>query len=130
MAQLSEKDIASIKRALEKFATTVRDAMRVALAESRREDAGAAAAVHDLGDESLADELTAVNSALAERHGQELLLVERAQQRIVDLEIGVCTDCACDIGVERLLANPIATRCIACETRHEHTHAHAAMPRL
>jgi len=130
MARLSEKDLALIRRALDRFEQDVRVAMRVALAEARSEEGGVAGEVHDLGEESIADELRAVNSALAERHGTELQLAAGARQRLDSNEVGDCTDCDGDIGVQRLLANPVATRCIACESRRERTHAHAATPRL
>jgi len=130
MFQLKSTEVVAIKRALEKFEDKVRDAMRMALVESRRESTVAAGEVHDLGDESVADELMELNSALAERHGREILRIERARQRIADGDINACTECAGDIGVQRLLANPVAERCISCEARLERSHAHAAMPRM
>ena len=130
MTQLKKTQVKAVKLALDAFENTVRAAMRAALAESRREQSGSAAEVHDLGDESVADELLAINSALAERHGHELHLVERARQRITEGEIGICADCAGDIALERLIANPVAERCVTCESRRERTHAHAATPRL
>ena len=130
MVQLKKHEIAEIRSALDQFERTVRDAMRAALAESRRENEDSAGEVHDLGDESLADELLAVNSALAERHGHEVQQAEKARQRIAGGAFGTCIDCEGDIGVRRLVANPVAERCIACESRHERSHAHAATPRL
>ena len=71
-----------------------------------------------------------MDSALAERHGRELLDIERARQRLAEGEIGECIDCAEDIGLARLLANPVAERCILCESRHERNFAHEATPRM
>jgi len=130
MVQLKQQEIADVQRALDKFERSVREAMRTALAESRRENEDLAGEVHDLGDESVADELLAVNSALAERHGRELQQAERARQRIADGVIGTCIDCDGDIGVKRLVASPVAERCIGCESKHERNYAHAATPRL
>lgn len=130
MARLPAKDIGSIRNALERFEAEVRAAMRAALAEARSGDDGVAGEVHDLGEESVADELRAVNSALAERHAHELHLAAEARHRIDGNEVDDCADCGGDIGVKRLLANPIAERCIACEARRERTHAHAGTPRL
>jgi DnaK suppressor protein len=130
MVQLKQQEIAEIQRALEKFELSVRDGMRAALAEARHGNDDMAGEVHDLGDESLADELLAVNSALAERHGRELQQAERARQRIADGVVGTCIDCDGDIGVKRLVANPVAERCIGCESKHERSYAHAATPRL
>ncbi len=128
MAQLDKVQVAAVERSLEQFEKAVRDAMRSALAEAR--EGGVAGEVHDIGDESVADELKAVNSALAERHGFELAEIERARRRLADGSFGVCLDCGGEIASGRLLANPVAERCIDCETRHERTHAHAATPRL
>ncbi len=128
MAQLNKTQTAAVQSSLEQFERAVREAMRAALTEAR--EGGVAGEVHDIGDESVADELKAVNSALAERHGFELAEVERARQRLAGGVIGVCNDCGGDIAVARLLANPVAVRCIDCESRHERTHAHAATPRL
>jgi RNA polymerase-binding transcription factor DksA len=131
MGQLRASQVTSVKRALDAFEAKVRVAMHAALMESRKESyADIAGEVHDLGDESVADELLALNSELAERHSHELLEIERARQRIADGEAGNCVDCAGDIAVERLIANPVAERCIDCESRHERTHAHVATPRL
>jgi RNA polymerase-binding protein DksA len=131
MGRLTGKQIISVQKALDSFDEKVRAAMRLALVESRSSgDKDASADVHDIGDESVADELMALNSALAERHGQELQQIERARQRINNGEIGVCVDCDGDISIQRLIANPVAERCIECESKHERAYAHAATPRL
>lgn len=131
MGKLTSQQEVSVKRALDAFEEKVRAAMRAALAESRSGgDKEALGEVHDIGDESVADELMALNSALAERHGRELLQVERARERIAAGAAGVCVECGGDIGAMRLVANPIAERCIECESKYERTHAHAARPRL
>ena len=130
MARLSENDLNLIRRALDQFEVGVRAAMRVALAEAGAEAGGVAGEVHDVGEESVADELHAVNSSLAERHAHELQLAAEARQRLDGNEAGDCADCSGEIGVQRLLANPVATRCISCESRRERTHAHASTPRL
>ena len=130
MARLSAKDIGSIRHALDRFDAEVRAEMRAALVEARSGDGGAAGEVHDLGEESVADELRSVNSALAERHAHELRLVAEVRRRIDNNEVDDCAEFGGDIGVKRLLANPIAERCVACEARRERTHAHAGTPRL
>ena len=128
MPRLNAKQTSAVTLALDEFEATVRAAMRAALLESRQ--GGVEGGVHDLGEEAIADELAAVNSTLAERHGQELLQAVQARLRLVEGSAGICTECDGAIGYPRLLANPVALRCVSCETRHEHTPAHAAMPRL
>jgi RNA polymerase-binding transcription factor DksA len=131
MSELTVEQVGAVDRALTAFEQTVRGAMRAAINESGNASfSDIAGEVHDLGDESVADELMALNSTLAERHLRELQQVERARARIADGVAGTCVDCAGEIGVERLIANPVAERCIACESLRERTHVHAGMPRM
>jgi DnaK suppressor protein len=51
----------------------------------------------------------------------ELRGVEAALARLHEPEFGVCTDCEVQIPYARLLANPVATRCVACQARAEQT---------
>ena len=131
MGQLKYSEVATLKGALDVLEQKVRSGLRNPLVDSRDENFSALAGeVHDLGDEAVADELMAIDSALGERSVRELLEIERARRRIADEEIGECVDCAGEIGINRLLANPVAERCIECESRRERTYAHAATPRM
>ena len=49
----------------------------------------------------------------------ELRAVETALARVHEPDFGVCADCSADIPFSRLLANPSATRCVACQARSE-----------
>ena len=86
--------------------------------------------VHDLGDEAAANQLIEIDDALIERHVQELRAIEAARRRLADGSINRCLECDDDIGYERLLACPVAVRCVVCQARHEKTHAHEATPRM
>jgi RNA polymerase-binding transcription factor DksA len=86
--------------------------------------------VHDTGDESVADLLTELDNKHVDRSLQELHEIEVARKRLAEGTINRCIECRCDIGFERLLAYPVAVRCIACQTQFEKTHAHEATPRL
>ena len=86
--------------------------------------------VADPGDESVAILLTDLNNAMAERHVDEIGAIDRALAQIRDDDFGSCTDCGGDIPYERLKAFPTATRCTACQTKREHTFAHASTPTL
>jgi DnaK suppressor protein len=46
-----------------------------------------------------------------------------AELRLDKGTYGSCVDCGGEIEVERLFARPGVTRCIACQRRHEKTHA-------
>ena len=131
MGILTVSQVTSVKRALDALESRIRSGMHNPLTDARDENFVALAGeVHDVGDESVADELMAVDSAMGVRHGRELLEIERARQRIADDEIGRCFDCEGEIGMQRLLANPVAERCIDCESRHERTYAHDSTPSM
>ena len=86
--------------------------------------------VHDTGDESVADLLTELDNKHVDRSLQELHEIEVARKRLAEGTINRCMECRGDIGFERLLAYPVAVRCIACQDQFEKTHAHDATPRL
>ena len=84
----------------------------------------------DIGDESVADALADLNLGLIERHVRELRDIELARTRIRDGRLDRCTDCAGEIGFERLCAYPTAKRCITCQGQREKTRAHEGTPSL
>jgi RNA polymerase-binding transcription factor DksA len=49
---------------------------------------------------------------------------EAALARVKDEDFGFCQDCGVAIPLQRLVANPSATRCIGCQGQFEKTHAH------
>ena len=122
---------ASFAYLLGKLDSDMRDQLREALLQSGEQKyIDLAGQVHDRGDESVADELTDVGNALIDRYVRELREIEAARARLARGELDRCADCGDAIGFARLTANPLAVRCIECERRHDHTHAHAATPRM
>jgi DnaK suppressor protein len=47
-----------------------------------------------------------------------------------DPYFGICVECGDDIGIQRLMAFPTATRCVTCQGQREKTYAHGAIPTL
>ena len=86
--------------------------------------------VHDRGDESVADLLSDLNNTLIERHTQELQDIEAARTRLADGSISDCRECGGEIGYKRLMAYPMALRCIDCQEQFDKTHHHENTPRL
>lgn len=122
------KKLAHSLAALEK---QLRDDIRAALLQTGDEHhAELAGTVHDLGDESVADLLTELGTALHERHLRELTEIQAARGRLARGDIGHCPDCGGDISYKRLMAYPLAVRCVACQSLHEKTYAHEASPRM
>jgi len=70
-------------------------------------------------DDAVADLEASVDIAAVERDTQELHAVEAALARVGTPDYGACADCAATIAYARLLANPAATRCTDCQSRHE-----------
>ena len=52
-------------------------------------------------------------------HLTEGVAVRAALARLADGSYGECTDCGQPVGVARLLAQPAAARCIACQSKAE-----------
>ena len=86
--------------------------------------------VHDPEEEAVADLLVDLNLSAIDRHIQELRQIDAALIRIAKLEYGVCVDCEQPVGLERLRANPVAERCLACQEQFERTHQVGATPSL
>lgn len=84
----------------------------------------------DSGDISLADALADMNILRADRQINELRDIVAAYTRIQSGDFGVCVDCGARIPVQRLLANPTAMRCMACQQRHEQLFAQEGRPKL
>ena len=65
-----------------------------------------------------------------ERHSNELKALEAALLRLHTPDYGECADCSEDIPYVRLQANPLATRCTACQGLFERTHAQGGHAKL
>lgn len=106
-------------------------AMRAELLAQLRQQRGgevsradAAADHRDLaqGDWAQSDAQHDLSVALEERELLELNQIGAALKRINEGDFGACTDCGADIPDARLQANPVAERCIACQTLVENAH--------
>jgi len=73
----------------------------------------------DAGDESQYEQRTHMVLTSVDREARELELIEQALNRIETGDYGECIECGNDIGQKRLLANPIAKRCIDCQATRE-----------
>lgn len=131
MTGYSKTQSASLAIVLGKMESDISDDMLAALRQSGdKQYIDLAGEVHDRGDESVADELIAVENALTERHVRELREIKAARERLAGGTIDECADCGGAIGIARLLANAVAVRCIECQERFDRTHAHENAPRL
>jgi len=83
----------------------------------------------DSGDEAVNNVQEEFDHALHERYLAEFRQLEAALARVASGEIDQCTDCSGEIGAERLLAYPLAKRCIDCQERHEKAARGTAAPK-
>jgi RNA polymerase-binding transcription factor DksA len=121
MGSLTFAELERYEKSLAKRREDLRWIIHDALLESKREDfLELAGAVHDAGEESVADLLEGVNHATLNREVEELADIEAALRRIHVGSYGVCIDCGDEIDRERLSAYPTAKRCLTCQNRHEH----------
>lgn len=74
-------------------------------------------------DDAVIDLQSSLETDNLQRIALELRSVEKALQRLHTLEFGECADCGGDIPFVRLQANPMSTRCTACQATHERAHA-------
>lgn len=58
----------------------------------------------------------------------ELRAAEAALVRLHEPDFGLCADCDSEIPYARLAANPVATRCVGCQAKHERNAAPAPSP--
>ena len=131
MTQFTQTQNAGLARRFGELEQRLRDDIRAALLQSGEQKyLDLAGTVHDLGDEAVANELIELDDALIERHVQELRALEAARRRLADGTINHCIECDDDISYERLLAYPVAVRCVVCQRRYEKTYAHEATPRM
>lgn len=86
--------------------------------------------VADAGDASVADMLIDQDIAIVTRQVEELTQVEAAQKHVADEDFGNCAECDAEIGLNRLLVVPQATRCIVCQGQHEKMYAHESTPKM
>ncbi|MFZ5592966.1 MAG: TraR/DksA family transcriptional regulator [Pseudomonadota bacterium] len=131
MNSLSEQQIADIRKRLRARHAELREQIRQELLRSDEQHyLDLATAVHDTGEESVADLLSDLDIALIDRHVNEIRDVEEALQRIATGVYGICADCGGEVGYERLSAYPTAQRCYSCQQRHEQGFAEEGRPKL
>lgn len=120
---LNRRELIELARAIEERREALATEIRREVARARSEPfAEVAGAVHDTGDEAIADLVADVDNAEVTRDLAELRELEAARARIAGGTYGVCADCGGEIPVARLRAQLGARRCIACQERYEKTY--------
>ncbi len=124
-SSLSQADLDTLRQRLLDRRRELEEELKAQLHRSgldRQGDASSASAYdepHDRGDESVADEQTALAAAEAARDSRELEAIDAALARMASGSYGICIETGEEIERERLLANPSATRSLAGQTAWE-----------
>ncbi len=95
-----------------------------------RADAAANARSVAQGDWAQNDAERDLAVTLEERELAELNQIDAALTAIADGSYGSCVACGRDVGVARLQANPVALRCIACQTKMEQAGGQGHVPSM
>ena len=131
MKTLTTSQLAGIAAAIDARDRELRDELHAELVQSGDQRfVNLAGSVHDTGDEAVAAELIDLENALIQRHARELRAIEAARARLADGTLDECVDCGDEIGLKRLLVNPVAVRCIDCQGRFERGRMREATPRM
>jgi RNA polymerase-binding protein DksA len=125
MSHLTKKDRLAIRAALDEQRTKLLRGLKAALEESGQTQYAAVLGKSsgDSADEALAVTLGDLAAARMDHEVRALQAMEAAAARLDSPDFGLCDDCGANIPAARLLANPMATRCVACQERHEHTYS-------
>jgi DnaK suppressor protein len=127
MSYLSDAQLETITRLLSEREAVLQEELRAASAEASERPAALGPEVGDAVDVG-ADRLRAgMEHVDRQRDQEELMAIDATRGRIADGSYGECIDCGQDIPVERLKAQPTATRCVVCQSRHEKTHPAAPL---
>lgn len=132
MTQLTRNDIELIENKLRERQHDLLEEVRDELDE--RENQHLAAIMgNDPGDScdmSLADLLSDLNIVRVDRHIKELREIETKLAQSKEGDLNECIDCGNEIGLPRLLAQPMAMRCISCQERYEQMYPQVGHPTL
>jgi DnaK suppressor protein len=114
---LSATDLEELKTRLRERAAILRREMESKLEETgEARDAGVRG---DSGERSFAVAESEVDAGEAQRDQSELGAIERTLARIEEGSYGICAECGADIPIERLRAQPLASRCTKCQSDRE-----------
>lgn len=128
MSTYSEKELQQVRDALQQQRQALMEQIQSGLSESEQHQFAAVLgrSAGDSSDEALATSLADLASARLDLDVRQWRALDAAAERISHPDFGICQDCGAAIPVARLVANPAAVRCVACQETHDRTHASPA----
>ena len=122
MKHLTAADREALADRLQSIKRSVLEELRVSTAVTETSIQPEDHEVRSHADEAEAGRIGDLRCAEIEIDRARLKEVEEAQRRMAEGRYGTCADCGEDIPRERLLAQPIAIRCAACQAALEARH--------
>ena len=81
----------------------------------------------DDGDKSVEDHARHVRSAIQGNKGGQLDAIEQALEKLAAGTYGICAECGCDIPLQRLAIQSLASYCVACQEEIDRMAKHDAL---
>ncbi len=122
MSELSAAQLQQIQTRLVDREAELRTRVRTAKEEAANRPSALGPQVDDLGELGEQRFSTGIEHVELLRDQEELAEIAEARARMADGRYGECVDCGQPIAFERLLAQPIAKRCIADQEAWEKKH--------
>ncbi|HEX8978921.1 MAG TPA: TraR/DksA family transcriptional regulator [Parasulfuritortus sp.] len=128
MSTYSAKELQRVRDALQQQRQALIEQVQSGLSESEQLQFAAVLgqSAGDSSDEALATSLADVAAARLNLDVRQWRELDAAAERMAKPDFGVCQDCGAAIPIARMVANPAAVRCIACQEAHDKTHASPA----
>jgi len=127
MGQLTVEQLAVLAELLDAqeraLASVIDEHMAGLRASSVQETITLAGDIADLAEIELARDR---QHSAVDRELQALSDIEAARARVAAGKVGSCLDCGDEIGFDRLLAHPMASRCVHCQALYEQTRVPAS----
>jgi DnaK suppressor protein len=126
---LRSAQVEALKRRIARRHEELLGETREDVERSRAETYGALAGpVTDMADCASAALLSDLNQAEISRDVREVSELEAALARIDEGTFGSCTECGNEISFKRLVAYPVARRCVPCQRLHEQAFSTPGQP--
>lgn len=128
MSTYTDKELQRVREALQEQRQALIERIRSGLSESEQHQFSAilGQSSGDSSDEALASSLADLASARLDLEVRQWRELGAAADRMNHPDFGVCPNCGAAIPVDRLVVNPAAIRCVACQEAHDKTHASPA----
>jgi DnaK suppressor protein len=119
MKHLNPTDLEALALQLDVLKRQVLDELRNTSAHVSNDVLTGEHEVHSHADDAEVERIDDVHFAEIEVDRARLQDIEQAQQRMACGRYGLCVDCGEEIPRDRMLAQPTAIRCAACQTSAE-----------